>query len=59
MSLGFCPWTAETLWQRAGPPHQTTFRSIEVDGKELEFSDGFCDLHTAVYEKTLAGQGLG
>jgi len=44
------------------PPSQTsgrtTFRSIKVDGKEIEFSDGFSDLHTRVYEKTLAGHGF-
>ena len=39
--------------------NKTTFRSITVDGQELEFSDGFTDLHTCVYEKTLAGQGFG
>lgn len=38
---------------------QTTFRSIVVDGKELEFSDGFADLHTVVYKETMAGRGFG
>lgn len=38
---------------------KTTFRSITVDGQEIEFSDGFTDLHTCVYEKTLAGNGFG
>lgn len=36
-----------------------TYRSLQVDGEEIEFSDGFTDLHTRVYEKTLAGQGFG
>ena len=36
---------------------QTTFRSITVDGKEIEFSGGFADLHTKVYEDILAGGG--
>jgi UDP-N-acetyl-2-amino-2-deoxyglucuronate dehydrogenase len=40
-------------------PGKTTFRSIEVDGEELEFSEGFADLHTRVYEQILAGKGLG
>ena len=35
-----------------------TFRSIQVDGKELEFSDGFTDLHTSSYEKILSGEGF-
>ena len=39
--------------------NKTTFRSITVDGQEIEFSDGFADLHTCVYEKTLAGNGFG
>lgn len=38
---------------------KTTFRSITVDGKEVEFSEGFTDLHTRVYEETLAGRGFG
>ena len=38
---------------------QTTFRSIEVDGKEFEFSGGFADLHTRSYEEILAGRGFG
>jgi UDP-N-acetyl-2-amino-2-deoxyglucuronate dehydrogenase len=38
---------------------KTTYRSITVDGKEIEFSDGFTDLHTRVYEETLAGRGFG
>ena len=36
-----------------------TFRSITVDGQEVEFSEGFTDLHTRVYEETLAGRGFG
>lgn len=38
---------------------QTTFRSIEIDGKEVEFSEGFTDLHTEVYRSILAGKGFG
>jgi len=36
-----------------------TFRSISVDGEEVQFSAGFTDLHTRVYEETLAGNGFG
>jgi UDP-N-acetyl-2-amino-2-deoxyglucuronate dehydrogenase len=36
-----------------------TYRSITVDGDELEFSSGFSDLHTRVYEEVLAGRGFG
>jgi UDP-N-acetyl-2-amino-2-deoxyglucuronate dehydrogenase len=35
-----------------------TFRSTLVDGQSFEFSDGFTDLHTACYEKILAGEGF-
>jgi UDP-N-acetyl-2-amino-2-deoxyglucuronate dehydrogenase len=38
---------------------RTTHRSITVDSKEIEFSEGFTDLHTRVYEETLAGHGFG
>lgn len=38
---------------------QTTFRSITIDGEELEFSGGFTDLHTMVYKDILAGKGYG
>ncbi|MDP1544940.1 MAG: Gfo/Idh/MocA family oxidoreductase [Anaerolineales bacterium] len=38
---------------------KTTYRSITVDGREVEFSEGFTDLHTRVYEETLAGRGFG
>jgi UDP-N-acetyl-2-amino-2-deoxyglucuronate dehydrogenase len=41
------------------PGKKTTFRSITVDGEQLEFSDGFTDLHTRVYEEVLAGRGFG
>ncbi len=39
--------------------NKTTFRSITIDGEEVEFSEGFTDLHTRVYEQTLAGAGFG
>ena len=38
---------------------QTTFRSITIDGEELEFSGGFTDLHTMVYQDILDGKGYG
>lgn len=47
------------LPQQAVAARKTTFRSITVDGKEIEFSDGFTDLHTRVYEEILAGRGFG
>ncbi len=36
-----------------------TFRSITVDGQEIEFSSGFNDLHTVTYQHILDGNGFG
>jgi UDP-N-acetyl-2-amino-2-deoxyglucuronate dehydrogenase len=38
---------------------KTTFRSITVDDDEVEFSEGFTDLHTRSYEEIVAGRGFG
>jgi UDP-N-acetyl-2-amino-2-deoxyglucuronate dehydrogenase len=38
---------------------QRTYRSITVDGEEIEFSGGFTDLHTRSYQEILAGRGYG
>jgi len=37
---------------------KTTHRSITIDEEELEFSDGFTDLHTRSYEEIVAGRGF-
>jgi UDP-N-acetyl-2-amino-2-deoxyglucuronate dehydrogenase len=38
---------------------QRTYRSITVNGEEVEFSGGFFDLHTKSYENIINGQGFG
>ncbi len=38
---------------------QRTYRSITVDGQEIEFSGGFTELHTRSYEEILKGNGFG
>ncbi|RIJ50216.1 gfo/Idh/MocA family oxidoreductase [Maribellus luteus] len=38
---------------------QRTWRSIAVNGTEIEFSGGFTDLHTETYRQILAGNGFG
>ena len=38
---------------------QRTYRSITVEGEEIEFSGGFTDLHTKSYEAVLEGNGFG
>ena len=43
---------------RFGRP-RAAYRLLSVDGQELEFSDGFTDLHTETYRHTLSGQGFG
>lgn len=38
---------------------QPTYRSVQIDGKEVEFSTGFTNLHTVVYQNILDGNGFG
>lgn len=35
-----------------------TFRAVLADGEDIEFSDGFTELHTRIYEEVLAGRGF-
>lgn len=42
-------------WRAKG---QRTYRSIKLDGQEIEFSGGFTDLHNLSYEQILAGKGF-
>jgi UDP-N-acetyl-2-amino-2-deoxyglucuronate dehydrogenase len=37
---------------------QRTYRSIIIDGEEIEYSEGFSDLHTLTYKEILAGKGF-
>ncbi len=37
---------------------KSTWRSLSLDGDEIEFSDGFSDLHTAIYSEILSGGGF-
>ena len=36
-----------------------TYRTINIDGSEFEFSQGFTELHTESYKRILAGNGFG
>jgi len=40
------------------PGKPATYRAIVVDGEEVEFSQGFTDLHTESYKRILAGEGF-
>jgi UDP-N-acetyl-2-amino-2-deoxyglucuronate dehydrogenase len=44
---------------RLGRPAGKPYRSIRIDGEELEFSDVFRDLHTESYAEIIAGRGFG
>lgn len=49
----------EDLPTKPEPGKPMTYRSITVDGEEIEFSGGFTDLHTESYKQILAGNGFG
>lgn len=36
-----------------------TYRTLKLEGEEIEFSEGFTDLHTKSYEEILKGNGFG
>ncbi len=46
------------LPRRAIEQGKRTYRSITIEDKEVEFSDGFTDLHTQSYREILAGRGF-
>ena len=54
----FLSISADTLPEEVKAKGGRTFRSITVDGQELEFSEGFTDLHTLSYRDILAGEGF-
>lgn len=49
----------EDLPKKIRQKDQTTYRSISIDGKAIEFSQGFTDLHTVSYQEILNGGGFG
>jgi UDP-N-acetyl-2-amino-2-deoxyglucuronate dehydrogenase len=50
---------SEDLPDQVEKAGQRTYRSITLDGNEIEFSGGFANLHTRSYELILAGNGFG
>ena len=54
----FLSINSETLPKEATEKGKTTFRSITLEGEEIEFSEGFTDLHTRSYEEILKGNGF-
>jgi UDP-N-acetyl-2-amino-2-deoxyglucuronate dehydrogenase len=49
----------EHLPESAVKEGKPSFRSLLIGGEEFEFSGGFTDLHTRVYENVLEGNGFG
>jgi UDP-N-acetyl-2-amino-2-deoxyglucuronate dehydrogenase len=47
------------LPEQAVKEGKPTFRSVLINGEEVEFSGGFTDLHTVVYKNILDGKGYG
>ncbi len=50
---------AEHIPESAKNAGKRTYRSLKIEGNEIEFSDGFTDLHTACYRQILDGKGFG
>ena len=50
---------ARHLPDNAVQGEKLTYRSITIEGEELEFSGGFTDLHTQSYQRILVGKGYG
>lgn len=50
---------ASYLPDNAVQGEKLTYRSIDIEGEQLEFSGGFTDLHTQSYQNILAGTGYG
>ncbi|MDB4773228.1 Gfo/Idh/MocA family oxidoreductase [Flavobacteriaceae bacterium] len=50
---------AKNLPQKAKDSGTPTFRTLSIEGEEIEFSKGFTDLHTVSYQKILEGNGYG
>lgn len=50
---------ADRIPQKVKANNQRTYRNISIDNEEVEFSEGFSDLHTEVYKNILSGSGFG
>ena len=50
---------ASNLPQQVKNSGLATFRTLSIEGEEIEFSRGFTDLHTVSYQHILDGKGYG
>lgn len=55
----FLSINADTLPEAVKARGGRTFRSLSLEGEEIEFSDGFTELHTHSYQHILDGHGFG
>ncbi len=55
----FLSINADTLPEEISSKGQRIFRSFNLEGNEIEFTDGFADLHTVSYNEIIAGRGFG
>lgn len=49
----------ESLPGRIKSANKRTYRMLSIDGDEIEFSEGFGELHTSIYSEILKGKGAG
>jgi len=54
----FLSINAECLPPNAVQGEKKTYRTLNIDGEEFEFSQGFTELHTESYKRILGGQGF-
>ncbi len=55
----FMSINADTLPKECIEAGKRTYRKIEMEGTEIEFSEGFTELHNLSYKNILAGNGFG
>ena len=55
----FLSINADLLPENAVQGEKRTYRTINIDGQEFEFSEGFTELHNESYRQILAGNGFG
>lgn len=54
----FLSINARCLPEEALREGKRTYRTLKIDGKQFEFSQGFTELHTKSYEEIMAGRGF-
>jgi UDP-N-acetyl-2-amino-2-deoxyglucuronate dehydrogenase len=55
----FLSINVDTIPQEIQAQGKRTYRSMNIEGEEIEFSDGFTDLHTTSYQNIMDGKGFG